>query len=215
MSKFWLILDKAQIHKNRDFLGAEVKFYSFASDNNFSLPQLDQLTQTHDVSERRAIVRSAAQAVLGAWEGVQVDHIRSNHVFEFGDTGRVLYSANEIPNEFHWIMFVIDVDSDVRDLGARIDELLPDEKVDSIASNLLKIAGATATPQISAALSLSKTLIRGITSYFKHDDNDQLGVIEQSFIRPLHYPTGKRSSVGNSDLSGNMYYDYTIFGINE
>lgn len=211
---FFLILDRAQIHKKHEFLNkAEVKFYSFVADGQFSMPELDQLLSTQNPEELRPMIKTAAQSIIGKWEGVEIQNVKAGHIFEFGDTGRILFRSQEIPDSIDWIMFVVEIDDDIRNLGSRIDEILPDEDIDSLANNIITIASSAATPQATAAIAISKMLVRGITSFMKSNKNDQLGVIEQSFIRGLHYPNGKRTAAGVSDLTGNMWYDYTIFGI--
>lgn len=40
----------------------------------------------------------------------------------------------------------------------------------------------------------------------------EFGAVTVSFIRPEHYPTGIRESHDVHDMTGNMFFDYTIFG---
>ena len=40
----------------------------------------------------------------------------------------------------------------------------------------------------------------------------QLGAVTVSFIRPEHDPQGIRKSHDVHDMTGNMFFDYTIFG---
>ena len=209
---FYLILDRAKIHRKFDVLGAEIRFYSFVNAGQLSLPGLDALMGTEDVTELRDRVRRMGREVLARWESIRVDHVRAGHTFLFGDTGRVLYRSDAIPTSLDWIMLVIEDDRDVRNLGSRIDELLPDDTVDQLAGHMRTFKGATQTPAAMAGVALSKALIRGVTHVLKGNGNDQIGVVEQSFVRELHYPDGKRMAKEVQDLSGNMWYDYTIFG---
>jgi hypothetical protein len=211
---FFLILDKAQIHKRHEFLNtAEVKFYSFVNDGLLSLPGLDRVLKASDPQAERATIREMAKHVLNQWESVEVQNVQAGHIFRFGDTGRILYRSQGIPETIDWIMLAIEVDQDVRSLGEKIDQILPDDQVDSLAGNIMKLASIAASPQTAAAIALGKALIRGVTFFLKNDENDQLGLIEQSFIRQLHYPDGKRTGAGVQDLTGNMWYDYTVFGV--
>ncbi len=210
---FFLILDKAQIHKKHELLhAAEVKFYSFTADGLLSLPELDAVLSASDPQTKRAEIREASKQILNSWESIEVHHVKADHIFNFGDTGRVLYRSPTIPETLDWIMLVIEVDKDIRSLGEKIDQILPDSQVDSLGSSILKLASKASTPQTAAAIAITKALIRGVTLFMKNNENDQLGLIEQTFIRQLHYPTGKRSADGVQDLTGNMWYDYTIFG---
>ena len=40
----------------------------------------------------------------------------------------------------------------------------------------------------------------------------QLGAVTVSFIRPEHYTKGIREKREVHDMTGNMFFDYTIFG---
>ncbi len=211
---FFLILDRVQIHKKHELLNAaEVKFYSFIADGLLSVPELDAVLSASDPQSRRAEIREATKQILNRWESIEIHNVKAGHIFDFGDTGRILYRAPAIPETLDWIMLVIEIDKDVRHLGEKIDQILPDSQVDSLGASILKLASKAPSPQTAAAIAITKALIRGVTVFMRNNENDQLGLIEQSFIRQLHYPKGKRSADGVQDLTGNMWYDYTIFGI--
>ncbi|MBI4133574.1 hypothetical protein HY478_03095 [Candidatus Uhrbacteria bacterium] len=216
MDFFTLILDRAQIHKKFEWLNsAQVRFYSFVADERLSLPELNALVEAASPEEKRATIRGAAKKILDGWESVEVRNVEANHIFRFGDTGRILYRSQAIPQYLDWIMLVIENDDDVRNLGGNIDKVLPDSRADSLAANIMTLAAVAATPQTAAAIAVAKALIRGITFLLKNNENDQLGLVEQSFVRELHYPDGKRTRAAVPDLTGNMWYDYTIFGTGE
>lgn len=143
------------------------------------------------------------------------ENVRRNHIFQFGDTGRILHRSSKIPESLDWIMMVIEDDTDVRGLADNIDRILPDKKIDSVVNHITTLTASAGGPQAGAAVALAKFMIRGITALLKDNGDDQLGLIEQSFIRGLHYPSGKRTGVGVQDLTANMWYDYTIFGTGE
>lgn len=220
---FYLILDQAKIQKKYEFLSrAEVKFYSFVADDQLSLPGLDQLLSTANpdevranIEEMRPRVRAMAKTIVSKWESVQINNVRANHVFGFGDTGKVLFRANRIPDFIDWIMLVIEIDEDVRELGAKLDDFITDDEIDDLSRNVLKLAGAVATPQYMAAVAIGKFVMKKTAAFMKENKNDQLGLVEQSFTREMHYPLGKRQVDGTQDLTGNMWYDYTIFGLDE
>ena len=211
---FYLILDKVQINKKYEiFNTAEVNFWSFVNDGMMSLPGLDILLSTENPESQRSTVKEMTKFILNQWIGVQVQNVKAGHFFNFGDTGKILFQSKKIPEFLDWIFLAIEDDTDLRDLGSDIDKILPDEQIASLTNNIITIAAASANPQAAAAIAIAKTLVRGITYFIKKDKNDQLGLVEQSFIKELHYPNGKRTSAGNTDLTRNMMYDYTIFGI--
>ncbi len=216
MSFFALGLEKVTIFNNREFFNsAEVRFHSFVADKQLSLPGAQGILDANTDEERREIVKSLAPQVMGLWETIEITDIPDRHTFVFGDTGRIVYRSSEIPFSLDWFMLAIDDDTDIRQIGDRLGEYLAEERVDRIANAIITLAGATMGPATAAGIVLGKELISGISYLLKGNRDDQLGVIEQSFIKPLHYPQGTRHGVGIQDLSGNMWYDYFIYGTDE
>ncbi len=216
MGFFALGLEKVTIYSNREwFNSAEVRFHSFVADQQISLPEAQGLLDSDSAAKRRKAVRALAARVLGHWQTIEVTNIPDRHTFTFGDTGRILFRSTEIPTSLDWFMLAIDDDSDIRKLGGRLGEYLTNEKADNLSKAIIALAGVTAGPATAAGIVIGKDLISGITYLLKGNKDDQLGVVEQSFIRPLHYPTGTRHGVGIQDLSGNMWYDYFIYGTDE
>ena len=216
MGFFALGLEKVTIYNNREwFNSAEVRFHSFVVDRQLSLLKAQDLLDARTASQRRKIVRTLAVNVLGLWQTVEVTDIPDRHTFTFGDTGRILYRSAEIPNSLDWFMVAIDDDSNIRRLGQRLGKYLTDQRADNMANAIVTLIGASMGPATAAGIVLGKELIGGISYLLKGNRDDQLGVIEQSFIRPLHYPSGTRHGVGVQDLSGNMWYDYFIYGTDE
>ncbi len=211
---FYLLLYRARIYKKFETLNAaEAKFYSFVADGMLSLPELEELLAAADPADKRELVRRMGEQVLGRWESVQVDHVEAGHTFRFGDTGKILYRAPTIPQSLDWVMLVIESDQDVRELGDRIGQVLPDARANSLVRDLKALASTAASPQAAAAVAVAKAVIAGVTTILKGNKNDQLGLIEQSFVRELHYPDGVRVSGDVQDLTGNMWYAYTLFGV--
>ena len=214
MAFFALGLERVTIYSNREwFSSAEVRFHSFVSHEQLSLPGAQALLDANTSQQRRTVVQGLAKDVIGLWETVNVENIPDRHTFEFGDTGRVLYRSNIIPISLDWFMLVIDDDSDIRNIGERLDSFLTNDRVDSIANAIISLAGAGGNPAAAAGIVLGKQLLKGISFVLKGNSDDQIGVVEQSFIRPLHYPNGSRHGIGVQDLTGNMWYDYFIYGL--
>ncbi len=214
---FYLILEKAKIHKVREVLWnpAEIKFYSFVADSLISLPGLDQLLSASNPGDQRSTIREMARFILDQWTSVEITNIRDGHIFKFGDTGKILYRSDSIPDSLDWLMLTIEIDEDVRSFGEDMGRILPDEQINSFAQNIINLATTSVAPQITAAFELTKILIKSVTYFLKKNENDQLGLIEQSFVREIHYPEGKRIVAGEEDQTGNMWYDYQIFGVEE
>lgn len=214
MNRFFLKIDRAQIHKKYEpFSRAEVKFYSFAADQDLSIPELDIAMGTESHERIRDAIRPAVEQLMGRWESVLIENVRKDHVFEFGDTGKVFYAAGTVPPRVDWIMLAVESDRHIRDLRAHLTEILPDDEVDSIARNVVTLMGRGMNPGAEAVLSLAKFAMKALTRFMAHNGNDQVGYVEQSFIKALHYPRGDRSAQGVQDLTANMWYDYTIFAV--
>jgi len=214
MASCILRLEQAKIYKIYEpmpFDKGEIKFYSFVADENLSIPALDALLTAADPDEVRAQIKDVSRGILDLWESVLIEKVKKNHVFTFGNTGKVLYRSEAIPERLDWLMLVVEIDRDIRNLGAHIDEILPDDRADGLASSVVSLAGLTAAPQVAAAVAISKFLLRSVTAFMEKNENDQVGLIEQSFIRSLDYPNGRLVGDDIQDLTGNMWYDYTLF----
>lgn len=214
MAFFTLMLDRVQVDKVREFGKAEVRFYSFVHDEQFSLPELSNLMGSANFTETRDKVRGAAQALVGRWESIEAQHIGRGHVFDF-DTGKSLVRLDRIPTFLEWQMLVIESDADLRQIGQLMDKILPDNEIDSVASAVMAAAGVAASPISKAAILLAKFVFSGIAKVIRGNKDDQLGLVCQSFVRPIHFPKGNMSCALVDDLTRNMWYDYTIFGTKE
>lgn len=221
MSFFALGLEKISIYNNSEgFLGlfnkAEVKIYSFVmADKQLNLPDAQKLLNSTSQEEKRKLTKQLAESVMGYWESITIEGIRDRHTIDFGDTGKIVYRSNKIPNSLDWFMLVIESDQDIRDFGTNLSEYLTNDRVDKITNAIVTAASTTLSPAAAAGVVLGKELLSAITFMMKKNKDDQLGVIEQSFIRPLHYPKGTRHGIGIKDVTGNMYYDYFIHGTDE
>ena len=203
MAFFAFGLEKVTIYSNREwFSSGEARFHSFVSHDQLSLPGAQALLDAKTFDERRTAVKILAQEVVALWETVKIENIPDRHTFEFGDTGRILYRSKNIPTSFDWFMLAVEDDSDIREIGERLGSFLTSNKVDSIAKAIMDLAGKTVNPAAAAGIVLGKFLLKGISSILKGNADDQLGVVEQSFIRPRDYPRGSRHGTGIQDLSG-------------
>jgi hypothetical protein len=212
MARCILRLEEAKIHKKYEWLNtAEVKFYSFAADQNLTLPELDRVMAAADPGNVREHIRAAAVEILQRWEGVTVCNVRKNHRFSFGDTGKVVYDAPSMPHRLDWLLLAVEIDRDIRSLASHIDAILPNDQVDTIAARLSAFIRANpGAAHIDAARALGKLLVRSVTYFMKKNENDQVGLVEQSFVREIDFPTGRRCADDVQDLTGNMWYTYTL-----
>lgn len=218
MGFFALGIEKIKIHKIYEFIGkGEVRFHSFVSDRQLTLPGAQALLNATSASDRKDVVMELATDVISRWESITIDNVKEGHSFEFGDTGRILYRSDSIPQSLDWFMLAIEDDQKVRDLGSRLEEFFSDDRVDKVtgAINTLVTGTSAVSPGAAAGIVLGKTLLSGMTFLMKRKKDDLLAIIEQSFIRQLHYPTGTRYKKEVQDLTANAWYDYFIYGSDE
>ena len=217
VSLFALGLEKVTIYSNREwFNSAEVRFHSIVvADEELSVPGAERIMVADTLEERREIVRSSINQIVQEWKSTNITDIPDRHTFVFGDTGQIVYKSSKIPTKLCWCMLVIDDDTDIRSLGDEINNHLTDDGVNEVLKAIAALASTNITPAAAAGIVLGKELIGLVTEILKGNKDDQIGVINQSFIRPLHYPQGTAHGIGVQDWSGNMWYDYFIYGSDE
>lgn len=225
MFRTTLDLHRAKVHKIYEplpFDKGEMKFFSFVSaDKALSLPMLDALMGTQDVEEIMAGLRPAIALVADQiWESVLIEGVRKRHVFAFGDTGRALlnYRSETPPTQVDWILLLVEIDKDVRNIGRKAIELVEADELETVAQ---KIAVLGATPYgttAMAAFTISTFLIKAIGRIMEDNRNDLVGYIDQSFLLGDDFGVGRdqaRNGLQIQDIRANMWYDYTLTCVRE
>ena len=69
-----------------------------------------------------------------------------------------------------------------------------------------------ANPAYAAGIEVAKFVAQASVRHFMKKGDRELGAVTLSFIRPEHYPRGVRESHDVHDMTGNMFFDYSIFG---
>ena len=194
---------------------AQVKFLSFITPSNQNVPQLDKWMKTNDPAAKQAALQKLVSKTLSTRELTEVDRVQDNVPVSFGDTGLVLYEAEEIPEAFTWTFIAVRSSLDVHEAAADVDEILREPGFASFSTSVLGMiqAGATlANPAYAAAMEMAKFVAQASARRLMKKGDRQLGAVTVSFIRPEHYPQGIRESHDVHDMTGNMFFDYTIFG---
>lgn len=212
MEFFVFRINKISILKNREWGGAEVKLLSFVTGQDVNLPDLSGFQETRNPEEQMALIRAAALSVLSAKLLIQIEHVRDGHVMTFGDTGYALYTSDKIPVSFNWSLLAFELDSDIRELGSRIDAIVNEPGFNQFAQDLIALAGAAHHPASALGLAIAKFVFGVVIDNLLRDRDDQIGVLYQSFNRFEHYPHGERKRDDVPDLSNNILIDYSIFG---
>ncbi len=197
--------------KRRD--KATVYIYSFVSTNESQLPDLDGLTSGRlKKEERKAIIEKAIASVVSGRKLTPIENVRDEHELTFGDTGIVLHQSKEIPRELHWQLAVIGSKQRVRSNAQLVHDVINDDSFDGFTKDFAKTMRKTVTPQATAFIEIGKYLTNFILKFYTRKNDDQLGLIYQSWNRKEHYPHAKRLKDGVPDLTKNMVYDYSMFG---
>ncbi len=214
---FFFRLNRILIHSNfrqallkkRDKTDVEV--YCFITSGDNPLPALKGITAAIEEDKRNSMIKKAVQQALEARVLTPIENVKDEQVLTFGDTGFVIYEATKIPDDFHFQMVLIGNRSKQRDTA----RMLLDLEKDSELGSLIKSAGnlvSAVNPAVAIGSEIGKYLTKFILRQYANKDDDQLGLVYQSWNRMEHYPHGERKRDGNKDLTGNIEYDYSLFG---
>jgi hypothetical protein len=194
---------------------AQVKFLSFVTRSDQSVPQLDKWMKTNDPAAKEAALQKLVRKTLSTRALTEVDRVQDNVPVSFGDTGLVLYEAEEIPEAFTWTFVAVRSSLDVREAAGDVNEILSEPGFNSFSTNLLSLVqagSALVNPAYAAGMEMAKFVAQAGARRLMKKGDRQLGAVTVSFIRPEHYPQGIRESRDVHDMTGNMFFDYTIFG---
>lgn len=195
MSFFTFNLDRIKILDNREWGSAELKLISMMVPDYQCSTEQDIKDQTKCVTANKVLI--------------EVNNIGDNHELVFGDTGYSLYRSFTVPTSLNWVMFLVELDQEVRDLGKRIDKTVNSVKFHIFAKGLLKLSGAV-NPLIPVGAAVAKYFVSSVAEILQANQDDQIGVVYQSFNKYEHF-TENRAVKNVSDLSGNIKVDYSIF----
>lgn len=225
---FYFRINRVKILDNREsgFLFfsrdlAEVKFTSMIVTGNTDFPQIEtyrSIKGLRDVSAARDLTSSMIAQVISQRQTLTIEGIRDNQTLTFGDTGYVLHQSDQIPNDFNWCFLAMEDDSDIRNFGATIEEVVGSTGFDTFASSVGTIVstavtvGSSFNPAFAAGTAIVKFIAEVTAKCLKKNGDDMIGITYMSLDRWEHYPHGERKSDGVPDLSGNMLIDYSIFG---
>jgi len=206
-------LHKIEIIDNREWLfPGEAKILSFVTGKNVNIPVMDDYMKMTDPDAKRAFLRGVINTTLATKVLMEVGNVKDGHIFDFGDVGCALYTANRIPEAFNWALLVLEIDEDVRSIGGIIDSITQSDEYDKFVENLFQIMQMAIDPTIVAGMAISKFIFKWIGNTITKNKDDQIGVLYQSFNQYQHYTspnTFKKVSV--VDLTRNMFVDYSIF----
>lgn len=215
MSEFFTLrLNKVRILDNREWLNAaEVKIISFVTPGNQGLPMLDDYQNTNDNAERRALIKTAAEGIVSSRVFTEVQNVKDDTTLTFGGAGVSLYTAYQIPIDLNWSLTLIEIDTDVREIGERLTGLVESEDFDNFTDEIISTVGAEANPGLKIAFKVSKFFTQAVGRSLAENKDDQIGMYIESLNRFEHYRYGERKRDAQRGVNGNIFVDYTIFGV--
>lgn len=194
---------------------AQIKFLSFVTRSDQAAPDLDEWTRNNDPAAKKSALQALVDETLSTRILTEVDRVQDNIPVSFGDTGLILYEAEEIPEAFTWTFVAVRSARDLREAAGDVNDILREPGFSSFSTSLLGMikAGSTlANPAYAAGIEIAKFVAQAGARRLMKKGDRQLGAVTVSFIRPEHYPQGIRESRDVHDMTGNMFFDYSIFG---
>jgi hypothetical protein len=215
---FYFRLNRILIHSNRRKTlfkrrdKTDMEIYCFVTTGTHPLPALKGLTAEADEAKKAAMLKKAVHQAIDSRIFTPVENVKDEHVLTFGDTGFVLYEDEEIPEDFHFQMVLIGSRKKQRDTAKLFQEVESDAEFPGFIKSVAQIAGIASNPAVAVGAEIGKFLAKYLLRVAADQDDDQLGLVYQSWNRMEHYPHGERKRDDNQDLSGNIRYDYSLFG---
>lgn len=194
---------------------AQVKLISFVATENELLPDMTDFIATNDQDQKKQILKDAITTVVSSRIFTEIKNVKDHSVMTFGNTGYVLYKSKKIPDDFDWQFIVYESDQDIRDNAQLVLDIINDKAFDNFTSNIITLIAKATNPGLTAAIAIAKYAIQVTANIIKENKDDLIGILYTSLNRKEHYPHGERNKERVSDLTNNMYIDYSIFGFDE
>jgi hypothetical protein len=194
---------------------AKVKFLSFVTRSDQGVPELDEWIQNNDAASKKTMLQTLVNDAVSTRVLTEIDRVQDNVPVNFGDTGLVLHEAEDIPEAFTWTFLAVRSSRDVRQAARDANEMLSEPEFASFSKDLLSLiqtGSALANPAYAAGVAVAKFVAQASARRLMKKGDRELGAVTVSFIRPEHYPQGIRESHDVHDMTGNMFFDYPIFG---
>ncbi len=211
---FLFRINKLRILNNRKLIGkADLKLVSFITTSDNSLPDMDEYIATNDPDKKRKIVQKAIQSVISAKVTPTIQKITDNAIITFGDTGYSLYTADKIPAIFNW-QFIAYRNKDRERTNAQLAEaIIKDDSFDGFSENIGTLIGAASNPAFAVGVEVVKFVTDTTLKIMASENDAEIGFVLMTLDRDEHYPHGERKIDNVPDATGNMFFDYSIFGM--
>jgi hypothetical protein len=221
---FYARINKIKVFDNREgFLGlfnrtAEMRIYSYVAvpgDSGFSTgPVAGELLSLPGEEARKQYLLDAVLAGsrhFAQSASLEINGVKDNQTLLFGESGLVIYSAEQIPDALHIQLWVIESDEDVRNLTLDADAVLDSDAFKGLVT-ATELALAVTNPILAASIAVGKTVVSLLRQKLRANNDDLAGYWQTSLIRTPDYPHGSRDRQDVYDTTGNIRIDYTLFG---
>jgi len=226
---FYARINKIKVFNNREgFLGlfnrAEVQVYGLAGSPGSVLKMQDLLTEISEAADDKkeeALQKELLAAVKAEAKNVQlvqklpIKGVKDNETLTFGEEGITLYKSETTPDELALHLWLIELDSDIREVSLSTDDILKSSEFRALLSTTLAALAVT-NPVVVAAVSLTGLAFRLLIKKIAGSNrNDLIGYWHETLNRTEHYPHGIRNREDVPDSTRNMLIDYTLFAEGE
>ena len=183
---------------------AKVKFLSFVTRSDQSVPDLDEWMQNNDAKAKKATLQTLVSDVISTRGLTEVESrtVTTSVVRRY----RTDPYAEEIPKPL--------TSPSVRrgfEAARDVNEILREPVLGRFQKDHSASASLARQPGM-AGIEVAKFVAQTSARRLMNKGDRELGAVVVSFIRPEHYPQGIRESHDVHDMTGNMFFDYTIFG---
>lgn len=117
------------------------------------------------------------------------------------------------PSQVDWVLVLVEIDQDVRNIGQKAVEIVKDNNLEDIAKGIALLAGTPYRASAAAAFCIAVFLVKAIGKIMQDNKNDQVGYIKRSFLLDDDFGVGEdgaRNVELVQDLIANMWYYYTL-----
>jgi hypothetical protein len=199
--------------------GAELRIYSYLTpgpspkERGVGVVQLSDFVQLSEKEREEKLVEQVLleAGVLAQTKSLEINGVKDNQSLTFGESGLVVYSSEQIPDELNIQLWVIESDTDIREFALDADQVLDSAAFKGLFA-AVEVALAVTNPIVSGAIAVGGVVTDLLRRKLRANKDDLVGYWQTSLNRAEHYPHGVRDKQDVYDTTGNILVDYTLFG---
>ena len=192
-----------------------LKLISFITTENSILPDMSCFLQATDINQKKILLCQAIENVVSTRIYTKIDTLTDNHTMLFGTPGYVLYKSNQVPDDFDWQFIACEDVRGIEEESQMVEKIINDSNFSDFTNYLAGSISKATNPSHSAAVSIARYAINVSSRVAKQNHSTLLGISYTSLNRRQHYIYGGRKKDRITDITNNMFIDYSIFGYDE